>query len=209
MPRVIEKIVYEFDELSNEAKQSARQAFVEQPDYPYDDWWFFDEFVACAELLGIEIDSRKNGAQIHFELHVQGAGASFTGKYRLKSDAVQAITAHAPEDKELHALAERLTALQMIAALEHNDQLEADITLSGRSSHSAAMKIDVAYTGHDVYTDDLDVEQHIEEELTSVLRDFADWMYCQLLEQYGWHFSNEHVDECLQDTEFDEFGTII
>lgn len=200
-----------YDELSDTQKKAARQAWVDDNrDYPYDDWWAFDDFLRVAELLGIEIGCRNDSARnraIYFSgFGSQGDGACFAGSYKCASNAVKDIAEYAPTDKTLIDLAGRLAALQVKAKLVHDDQLVAQITTSGRYSHSGTMEVSVQSdsTGPDpeICGDDA-------KELTACLREFADWMYAQLEEQYDWHFSDEALDEILSDKTFDENGSII
>ena len=222
MPRteVIERVVYSFDELTDDAKKTARQEWVDQNrDYPYEDWWQFDDFVTCASLLGIEIDceDRTNPYSVHnikwakpkiyfSGFSSQGDGASFVGHYRSKPDALAAIIAHAPTDETLRDFAERLTALQVTAMLEFSDQIEAEITKSSSNySHSMTMHVNVLA----VERPDSEIADHEIKELTDILRSFADWMYGELEAQYHWHFSDECLDGELQDGEFAIDGSLL
>ena len=58
MPETREVTVYQFDELSDRAKEKAREWYRGgQPDH---DWWnsIYDDALRMAEILGIEIDYR-------------------------------------------------------------------------------------------------------------------------------------------------------
>ena len=216
--KTVEVTVFEFSELSDTAKKRARQDYVDQPGYPHDNWWTFYDFIECAKCLGIEIGERtfptrggKTGSEpsIYFSgFSSQGGGASFEGRYDCKPDAVEFIKKHAPLDEELHRIAEALTALQVRAKFEYGAAISASVTTS-RSNycHSNTMDADVTY----VDTDDEapDVEEDVCKEVTQLMRDFADWMYKELEAQHDWYFSDECVDECLADEDFDEDGDII
>lgn len=213
------KTVFEFHELSDKAKAAARQAYVEQDGYPHDDWWEFDDFVECAKCLGIEIASSKIiQPDILFSgFSSQGDGASFTGEYNNKPDCLKAITDHAPGDKVLISLAERLTALQTATKLIWDDHLEATITRSRNSSvHSMSMNIEVQAIdpGGTVNPrfpneDDCTPTQDEAKELTEILRAFADWIYKELEAQHDYYYSNDYVDSCLEEAEFNSDGVII
>ena len=80
--RVIEKVVYQFSELSEDAKE-------------------------CAAMIGLDIDKIYFSG-----FSSQGDGACFIGSYGYKKQALQSITRHAPEDEELIRIAEQLQKLQ-------------------------------------------------------------------------------------------------
>lgn len=208
--RLLTKQVFEFHELSEKAKAAARKAYVETQEYPHQGWWVMDDFIECAKCLGIEFtESEHKEPTIYFELHCQGAGASFEGDYKNRSDCVTAIKAHALVDKVLISIAEQLTALQVRAKFEYGDTLMATIESRGGDCHSGAMSVQV-YTGlnanGDPWADPSDPDSR---ELTAILRSFADWIYKELEAQYDSYFENDYIDECLDGSEFDEFGAII
>lgn len=218
MSRVIEKTVFEFHELSNRAKQSARQDYVDRGmvvDYGWHEY-MFDDFVKCAACLGVEInfDSRHTIGNktiqhpcIYFSgFCSQGDGASFAGSYHPKIDAIEAVLAYAPRDTELQTFAEQLTALQMRVQLKHDKKVEAYITCSGHYSHSNSMNVDVSVVGGNESDHAFEREEH---ELANIMRSFADWMYAKLEAEHDYQHSDEAIDEQLADHEFDEDGAIV
>lgn len=107
MPQVISTTVYTFEELSDSAKEEARDWYREDGfDY---DWWdsTFENAYTIAALMGLDIQPAvKNDPRgINFELHIQGSGACFTGRYRPVKNAEAAVREHAPLDETLHSLA--------------------------------------------------------------------------------------------------------
>ena len=129
MSRVIEKTVYKFSELSERAKQRAREAYTGGGYLDYE-WWdcTFEDAVTCAELLGIKIDvdgGQKRSAtrpMIYFSVGgSQGDGASFSGDYTCRPNAIAAITAHAPLDEELLRIAQALQAVQIVDFVQRID----------------------------------------------------------------------------------------
>jgi hypothetical protein len=206
MPTIIETIAYEYTELSDKAKARARQDYVEQPDYPYDEWWQFDDFVECGRLLGIEIEQEQKTTKkghkyttttIYFELYRQG-GASFAGRYKAPGgSAAAAIAAYAPHDETLLNIGQALDLAQVRSCIDPEEgegALEAIIALSTSGScHSGTMRIQVTDA------DGNEVGGIVEEAITVPLKRFADWMHEQLQEQYDYHFSDEYLDEQLGD----------
>jgi hypothetical protein len=218
--RILERTVYTFDELSDEAKQRARQAFVEQPGYPHEDWWSFDDFERAAACLGVEFKRRSEKKPRFGESPIclyfsgfssQGDGASFEGTYRCRPDAVKAITEYAPQDEALKAIAEELSARQVKTKMLCDEVLAAEITTSSSNyCHSNTMNATV-YSLDENGDNVGDASEDEEEIILTLMRRFADWIYDQLEDQYNWHFSNECVDEQLLNSgdEFDVDGTII
>lgn len=86
MPETREITVYKFDELSDKAKEKAREWYRDgQLDY---DWWEFvyEQADTAAKHLGIDIDRKgKHTPAIYFSgFWSQGDGACFEGSYRYK-----------------------------------------------------------------------------------------------------------------------------
>lgn len=205
--RIKETKVYQFDELDDEAKEKARQWYREGClDY---DWWeyVYEDAATIADLMGIELRTKPvklmgGGTRydpcIYFSgFSSQGDGACFEGTYSYAKGCVKAVKSHAPQDKELHRIVEELAAIQK----RYGYQLFARITHAGWYCHSGTMDVDVDWERGEVKDDDyLEVKQ--------LLRDFADWIYDQLRQEYEYRMSDEVVDEeiRLNEYEFDEHG---
>ena len=140
MSQIIQTEVFTFAELSDEAKEKAREWYREGGlDY---DWWdcTYEDAKQCAKILGIEIDN------IYFSgFWSQGAGACFEGSYSYQRGAAHAIRKHAPEDSTLHSIADDLQAIQK----KHAYNLTARVKQRGRYSHEYATEIDVLEHGND------------------------------------------------------------
>lgn len=208
MPRAIERTVYKFAELSEAAKETAREH--ERQTYQDFNWWdwCYEDAIICAKCLGIELDAKN----ISFSgFSSQGDGASFTGYYDFKADAVAAITAHAPQDQTLLKIAEEQTALQTHARLVHGAHIHARITRSRNSHyvHSNTMDIEAKYVNTD--NEALATSEELDQAMTRLMRSFADWIYKQLEDENDWLNSDECIDERLNesDDEFDEDGSVV
>lgn len=195
--RTIETVVYKYDELSESAQQKAREWYLEDGlDYS---WWDFsyEDFARVAEIIGIDISCRQGrGAEIYFtDFYSQGSGSSFCGTYRYAKGAVDKIKKYAPQDEELHRIAQALQDLQR----KHFYRLEARIT----SRRDAAISVDVS-DREDPYKDVGDAEG----ELTDLMNDFNHWMYYRLRDEYEYLTSDEAVAESIiaNEYEFDEDG---
>ncbi len=198
--RTAETEVYEFNELSEQAKEHARERYRANAfDY---DWWeyVYDDTKSAAELLGISINN------IQFSgFWSQGDGASFTGDYRYAKGAFKRIKAWAPEDKELHRIAEGIQCLQK----QYFYSLRASITRDAGSnyySHSGTMHVDVWDSRRSMYADLGDAE----DDLADLMRSFADWIYTRLEREFEFLTSDEQIDEaiCANEYEFTEDGSI-
>lgn len=210
MPRTIERTVYKFSELSERAKDKARSA-MRYRDVEFDNWWgfTFEDAVTVAALMGIDIGRDGRRPAICFSgFCSQGDGASFSGWYNHKPDAVANVRAHAPQDEELIAIAEGLVVMQTTARLVHGARLYARIETSGHYSHSGTMGI-----GDANYVDTEGEAPHcpdeIADDLLALFRRFADWIYAQLEAEHDYLTSDEHLDEYLSKEEFDEDGSVI
>lgn len=211
--RVIEKAVYQFDELSDDAKEKSREWFRQFVFSDSCDWdYIYSDANECGRLIGIEIGRRTfrtmgggtgSEPEIFFSgFSSQGDGASFHGSYSYAKGGAKAIRNHAPQDAELHRIADRLQAIQS----RYFYRLSASIGSGPGSnfySHSGTMSVDVD-SGDDYRTvDDAD-----ESDIRELMRDFADWIYSQLQKEYEYQTSDESVDESIRANgyEFDEDG---
>lgn len=210
MPRTIERTVFKFSELSERAKNKARDD-ARYSDVDHSDWWdcTFEDAVTVAALMGIKIDSANRGSGIHFSgFCSQGDGASFTGHYNYRANSVADVVAHAPQDEELKAIAEALAVEQTTTWLKCGGHLYAHITISNSSyCHSGTMDCSTSFV--DVPDGAPDMSPDQDKDLLALFRHFADWIYAQLEAEHDYLTSDEHLDECLSEEEFDEDGSMI
>lgn len=209
--QTIEKTIYKFDELDDSAKDKARDWYRSSVFTESHEWEFcFDDAVTCAAILGIEIDTRTwtnpsgfSGSEpkIYFSgFCSQGDGASFVGNYRYMKGAAKAIRQHAPDDKTLHTIADTLQAIQK----RNFYRLRASITQSGPYYHAYTMRIETEDCENE-YRDLRGDDQAID----ACMRDFADWIYSQLENEYDYQSSDEAIDEAItaNEYEFNEDGS--
>lgn len=196
MREIITKL-YKFDELSDEAKETAREWFREGGlDY---DWWdsVYEDVKAIAPLLGIEIKQKDNAPMnipaIYFSgFSSQGDGACLEGSYRYAKDAPHKIKGYAPKDSELLRIAKELQAIQKA----HGYRLTASLSHSGRYYHKYSVTIDIM-DGED------SANEQTENAIKELLRDFMEWIYRQLEQSYEYLNSDEAVDETIQANEYE------
>jgi len=189
MPRTLERTVYKFDELSDDAKEKARAWY---RDASAGDNYFaesiIDDAKAIGELMGITIkDVYWSG------FWSQGDGACFTGSYDYAKGSVAAVTSYAPHDLVLHRIARDLLNAQKRVFYR------ASATFSHRSRYSHE---------HSVSIECHDCSDDVCEAIAEALRDLMRWVYNSLEAEYEYQNANEQVDENIRanEYEFDEDG---
>lgn len=200
--------LYQFDELSDDAKERARDWY--RSCIETDELSNLDDWLSIAAILGIDFATRSvplmSGAtrqdpRIWWNgFCSQGDGASWEGWYSYAKGAARAIRQYAPQDTVLHSIADRLQSAQR----RNFYRLQATVTQSGHYYHSGTMRFDVTRT------DDIDVSESDCDTVSEALRDFADWIYSQLRAQWEYLHSDESVDEHIRinEYEFTESGEV-
>lgn len=181
MGHIAETEVFTFDELSDHAKEKARDWYREGGfDY---DWWdaIFDDSRTIGTILGFVIDDRRGG--IAFSgFSSQGDGASFTGSWCAPKAPVKTMKAYAPADEKLHKLARDAWAIvQRMTKDERADSFA--VYRSGREVHPGCMEC-----------------EHVG--VKELARDFAHWIYRSLEREWDYMNSNEQVDESILANEY-------
>lgn len=173
--------LYQFDELSDKAKEVARDWFKEG--YPEHGWWesVYDDAKEIATRFGVEI---KN---IDFSgFWSQGDGACFTGTFR-SADLIKTTEEHFkseyPTERGLHVLLRRLLAVK------HQEEAFLKITTQGCYSHSGTMGVEDPYFYY-LWAEACEVRD--------CLRSFADWIYASLEREYNRLMSDECIDESIR-----------
>jgi len=181
--RVVETQVFQYGELSDKAKERARQWYrdASQQDDDYSEFVLSDA-ETIAGLMGIEFERRGNKPAVYWSgFWNQGDGASFEGRFSPLSDAAEKVKAHAPQDETLHAIAAILAA-----------GTAGRVSLwSGRNyCHSGMMQFE-AEDGNDAPI------------TRDALRAFADWIYKQLESEHEYQNSDSHVAETIEANEYE------
>lgn len=198
--RTVEVKLFKFDELDDKAKGRAIEWWRQLANN--DSWWEYDDFIECAKRLGIVFDQKKGrGPAIWFSgFWSQGDGACFEGHWSYKPDAVSAITTYAPDDDVLKKIAETLHDVQNA---NPTIPLTAKVTHRDRYYHSRSVDIEV----FDDTTGNLaDVPADHAKEISEALRDFMDWMYNRLEEQYEHYFSDETISENIRANDYEFYA---
>lgn len=206
--RTVEQKVYKFDELSDAAKEVARDWW--RQGALTDDWWDFvyEDAEMIADMMGIDLRTRPvklMGGGTRYEPNIwfsgfysQGDGACFEGDYSYRKGSVKAVKSHAPQDTELHKIVEGLCEIQK----RNFYRISCTVTHRGHYYHSGCTEFD--------WTHDAEVSSDDHESVKQLLREFMDWIYKRLEEEHDYQLSDEQVDESItcNDYEFEENGDI-
>jgi hypothetical protein len=202
--------LYTFNELSDGAKENARQRW--RDGFECDDSFYefiYEDAATVADIMGFDIcQTRKtlmNGSHrydptIYWSgFSSQGDGACFEGSYSYKKGCVDAIKKYAPNDTELHNIVQSLVQMQKPWFYK----LTGSVKHRGHYYHELSMDCSLDHTD-DIYA------QLPEDEFKEICADFARWIYRQLEREYEWQMSDEYVDEAIiiNEYEFTEKGEI-
>ena len=208
MPKNIITTVYEFDELSDKAKEKAREWFRQYVFQDSSDWEFvYQDANTSAELMGITIAQRKVesvSGKTFYEPEIyysgfwsQGDGACFKGNYAFVENALARVAGHAPVDEELHRIASEFDRLQA----KYAGRITASVTLmNSHYSHSNTMQVDSCFVDDD--GDELNLADEDADGLQQLMRDFANWIYRQLEKEYNYQSSDETIDDNIRANEY-------
>lgn len=207
-----EQELFTFEQLSDEAKERAREWWREgeSQDFGSDSEFFYESYLTAAKLLGLEISASRHGnPAIYWEMFVQGSGASFEGRWEFDPKCADAVRAEFPKDTDLHEIADRLMTLCMPLVVSY--RLDGETGLP----HSQITQGNGCHGVHE-YTMDVDpygadgepLLDEAVEEFKKIMRDFARWIFKGIEAEYDYRMSDEAADEAITDNEytFDEDG---
>ena len=199
MAEIIETTVYSLEELSEEAKEKARDWY-RQGAFDHDWYWaVFEDFERFCEILGVDLATvpvRLHGGGTRRKPCIwfsgfasQGDGACFEGDYSYARRCASAIRDYAPEAEELHRIADALVAIQW----RNFFQLSARVSHRGRYYHEYSLEIGVQRDspGYQKMT------ATAEDDLSEALRDLARWLYGKLEDESDYLTSEAVVDEAI------------
>lgn len=204
MSKVIETTVFRLDELSDAAKDEAR-AWYREGGFDYD--WYeavYEDFQRIAKILGLDLKTRpvrlmgggtRQEPCIWFRgFWSQGDGACFETRLSYRKGAPRLIREYAPQDTELHRIADALQAIQR----RNFYQLRAEASHRGHYYHEYCMAISVERDSPNWQ----DMTADAEETVIEALRDLARWLYSQLEREYDYLSSDAVVDETILANEY-------
>lgn len=187
--KTIEKTVYNFDELSDEAKEKAREWLRSGNDFSFHAECVIEDAKTIAALMGIDIE------RVYYRgFCSQGDGACFEAEYSYKKGSVKAVIKYAPLDTDLHRLVKALAQLQK----RNFYQLSASVKHRGHYYHEQCTEIDVLRNGEYLFSTSYSYVKGSESDgaaLVILLRDFMQWIYKQLEKENDYQNSDEVTDE--------------
>ena len=197
--RIIETKIYQFEELSQKAKDVAINAARECLEFSDYSGYIIGDAKAIAAMIGWNISEVRYSG-----FHSQGDGALFIGGMTHKDNALGAVQKYAQTDTVLHDVAKRWHALQ-----QSNDfALSAYVDKSGSYSHEYCTEFTCFDSrNQDGYVDSIKTVHKIE----AIARDFMRWIYKQLQNEFEFQTSDSTIAEMLinNDCEFTEDGGIV
>jgi hypothetical protein len=203
--------LYEFNELSDKAKEKAREWYRRATECDnYFSEHVIDEAVQQGELLGFEFkthDVKLHGGGTRQEPCIwwsgfssQGDGACFEGTWRacgVKADKVAEGWGDDPATTEIKRIA---AAFAKEAALFPHATFK--ISHVGRYSHKYSVDYDFTLIPEDSEEEWGDNHKQSVEQLKELSRDFMRWIYRQLEKEYEYQNSDECVDENIRCNEY-------
>ncbi len=187
MRNVITK-VYQFNELSDKAKEVARNWYRENClDYEWYDG-VYEDAIQIGKLLGIDIDN------IYFRgFSSQGDGACFEGTFRASDLKRGAVKKHAPKDKELHEIAKEFERIS-----KQFPFCNYKVKQSGHYNHENCTDFTVSIVDFELNEINTKEAADAETNLIKVSRQLMKWIYRQL--EKDWNYLNEdkQVDESIE-----------
>ncbi|WP_140987158.1 antitoxin of toxin-antitoxin stability system [Asticcacaulis tiandongensis] len=204
MSEVIETVVYKLDELSDTARETAR-AWYRDGGVDYD--WYdavYEDFIRICDILGVRLKLRpvrlygggtRHTPCIYFRgFWSQGDGACFEGQYAYRKGACRQIKGYAPQDTDLHDIADTLQDIQR----RNFYQLNASVRHQGHYYHEYSMVISLKRDSPTCQDMTADAESTVSE----ALRDLASWLYRQLEHEYDHLNSDEVVDKVMMANDY-------
>jgi hypothetical protein len=222
--RIKQTIVYQYDELSDKAKEKARDWY--RDGECDDDYWsegVIDDAAAIAEFLGLDINQtayKTMGGETRYKPTVyfsgfwsQGGGACVEGTWRARDVKADKLKEYAPQDQELHRIVDGLAEI----AKEYPDG-SFTVKHSGHYSHSGCTRFNIELPCEAFDEAEYDSPEHTRldekisndgETLKELARDFMNWIYKQLKEEWDYQNSDEQVEESIRANEYEflEDGT--
>lgn len=220
--RITETTVYQFDELSDEAKEKVRDWYREgNCEDTYWSEYIIDDATTIAGFLGLDINqtayktmggATKYKPAVYFSgFWSQGDGACVEGTWRASDVKVDKLKEYAPQDKELHRIVDGLAKI----AKEYPDGYF-KVRHRGHYSHSGCTAFDVElpseelenleYASPEYKSLDAKINQD-QDTLIELARDFMNWIYTQLEKEWHYQNSDEQVEESIRANEYEFLET--
>ena len=216
---------YQYDELSDKAKEKARDWYREgNCDDTYWSKYVIHDAATVAGFLGLDINQtayKTMGGETKYKPTVyfsgfwsQGDGACVEGTWLASDVKVDRLKEREPQDEELHRIVDGLAEL----AKEYPDGYFS-VKHRGHYSHPGCTAFDVELPTEQENELEYDSPEfkllqvklgEDEETIIELARDFMDWIYKQLEKEWDYQNSDEQVEESIRANEYEflEDGTI-
>ncbi len=199
--REISTKVYTYDELSDKAKEKAREWY---QGAAAEDCWYdnvIEDAVTIASFLGITVDQWRNTHWIRFSgFSSKGDGASFLGRWRASDiQPLATLKQYAPLDMALEALHNKLQEL----ATQYPNACCTSRPSSSHYSHERSTDLEAIMQEEATQDTTLDAIALEECQVT-----FMKWIYARLEQEYDYINSDEYIAENMRSNhyEFTEDG---
>lgn len=220
MPKTIETVVYTFDELSDRAKDHARDWYRQAVADDFNDFHgesVLEDATRIGLLIGIDLRTRPvrlmNGKtrqepNVYWSLD-RDRGLTFGGSYSYVQRSTRLVSTECPAtwinretgetttskpNEEVNRIARELYEIQR----RHFYKLHASIG-HGRSRD---FRLDVSVDCDHCHIFGQNDECEDAETARELLRDFADWILSNLEREYEYQNSDEQVDESIRANEY-------
>jgi len=211
--------LFQYSELSDRAKERARDWYREASSYDCDNSYVIEDAATIAGFLGWDVNTRPvklmNGTT-RYEPAIywsgfcsQGDGAHFVGTWRASNVDAAKLREHAPEDTELHKIAAHIESVA--AAAPH---ASASVAHRGHYQHELCTAFEF-----DGFAPELDDEEtprsreewdaieeaacEREEELQEASRWLMQWIYKRLETEHEYQNSDETIAETIEANEYE------
>lgn len=183
---------YTFAELSPRVQNRVRERYA-QLDY---EWWdtTLEDVVQIAVLLGLDMLVTKTGHDISWDNYFNITYKAAYGPPK-ESPSIT-VRAYAPQDEELHAIADALAVVQVTAKLQHGECISGNVT----DTYRIGLHADLYLDGVDLW----DKDYNLWHDFFITFKDFASWIGKQLEAEYDYLTSDEHIKD--MELKFDESG---
>lgn len=191
--------IYQFSELSEDAKEKAIEQF---RDINVDsDWWDFiySDFAALCKTIGVDIDTKRT----YFSgFSHQGSGSSFTTNYVNVLDLINGINSeawkqYAPNEKLDFCKFE--IDRRVMSAIENGG---IDMGIEVRPSNSeSSIRVSVSYRIINANTDTpliLTILETLETDIEQNMETLNSWLYRTLEKEYEYLTSDEAIKETIE-----------
>jgi hypothetical protein len=188
--RIIETKAFTYNELSETAKQKARDWYTNDFEFIPDS--VIDDAQEIADILGV------SDCKVFYSgFWCQGDGACINGDYSYSKGTLKRIKEYTPLDTVLHGIAKRLQDAQ--SKVFYGTTCK--ITHSGGYCHANS-------TDYDFNNDTIGKTNESSIIIRECFYDFANWIYKRLESEYEYQTSDTAVAETLDDIgyEFTEKG---